>query len=99
MVLIRPQLICGNTFPAVVFSSFGELPKTRFASYSWTTSSNKYPPGAFWLTYAVTLQDGVYGIVKGYPNQAAFMNEFGKLSTPRVICTPSFISTNKTNPP
>ncbi|KAK8022229.1 hypothetical protein PG993_012996 [Apiospora rasikravindrae] len=48
------ELICGNTFPAVVFTSFG----------------------AFWLTYAVTLQDGVYGIVKGYPNQAAFMNEF-----------------------
>ncbi|KAK8076474.1 hypothetical protein PG994_003746 [Apiospora phragmitis] len=48
------ELICGNTFPAAVFTSFG----------------------AFWLTYAVTLQDGVYGIVKGYPNQAAFMNEF-----------------------
>ncbi|KAK8117553.1 uncharacterized protein PG998_005834 [Apiospora kogelbergensis] len=39
-------------------------------------ASNKDNPGAFWLTYAVTLQDGVYGIVKGYPNQAAFMNEF-----------------------
>ncbi|KAK7938010.1 uncharacterized protein PG986_014878 [Apiospora aurea] len=70
------ELICGNTFPAVVFASFG----------------------AFWLTYAVTLQDGVYGIVKGYPNQAAFMNEFAYiLLYMGVLCFFFMIAALRTN--
>ncbi|KAK7960949.1 hypothetical protein PG988_012163 [Apiospora saccharicola] len=53
---------------------------------------------AFWLTYAVTLQDGVYGIIKGYPNQAAFMNEFAYiLLYMGVLCTFYMIAALRTN--
>lgn len=68
-----------------------------YNSFFRSIGSNRQFTGAFWLTYAVTLQDGVYGIIKGYPSQAAFMNEFGKLLSAWHVYPPPFTSSAKTD--